>query len=153
LRSDAASADLETARFDAAAAVIETGFEVRAAFYALQAAEESLAIAQRALDAQLVARDAARALADAGNLRALDVRAREAAFEEERIDVAEHELAALVAREAVHRLLGLSGEETTWTLAGALAEIPEPDDASDDLETRAIEASLELRALSSIMVG
>jgi outer membrane protein TolC len=153
LRADAASADLEAARFDAAAAVIETGYEVRAAFYELQAAEESLAIAQRALDAQLTARDAARALAEAGNVRALDVRAREAAFEEERIDVAEHELAALVAREHVQRLLGLHGEDTGWTLAGPLGAIPEPGEDDDDVERRAIEASLELRALASTMVG
>lgn len=153
LRTDAASADLDVARYDAASVVIETGYEVRAAFYALQAAEESLAIAQRALDAQLTARDAARSLAAAGNLRALDVSAREAAFEEERIEVAEHELAAIVAREAVQRLLGLHGEEASWSIAGDLAAIPETTNDRDDLETAAIEASLELRALASVMTG
>jgi outer membrane protein TolC len=153
LRAEAASADLDVARFDAASAVIQTGFEVREAFYALAGAEESLAIAQRALDAQMTARDAARALADAGNLRPLDVRAREAAFEEERVDVAERELTAIVARERLQRLLGLHGEETTWTLAGPLGAIPEAVDDPDDLERRAIDASLELRALASVMVG
>lgn len=153
LRADAASADLDAARFDAAAAVVVTGYQVREAFHALQAAEESLAISQRALDAQLIGRDAARALADAGNLRPLDVRAREAAFEEERVHVAEHELEVIVAREALQRLLGLHGDETTWTTAGPLAAIPEPTEDADDLERRAIDASLELRALSSVMVG
>jgi len=153
MRAEAASTDLDIARYDAASAVIETGYEVRAAFYALQAAEESVAVAQRALDAQLTARDAARALAAAGNLRALDVRAREAAFEEERVEVAEHELEAILAREAVQRLLGLSGQDTAWTLAGALAPIPDATNDDEDLERRAIESSLELRALSSLMVG
>jgi outer membrane protein TolC len=153
LRADAASADLDVARFDAASAVIETGYRVREAFHALQAAQESLEIAQRALDAQLTSRDAARALAEAGNLRALDVRVREAAFEEERVDVAEHELAVIVAREAVQRLLGLHGQETTWTLAGPLDAVPESVNDPEDLERRAIEVSLDLRALSSLMMG
>ncbi|MFO0684341.1 MAG: TolC family protein [Sandaracinus sp.] len=153
LRSEAASADLDAARFDAAEAVLETGYEVRAAFYALAAAEESLAIAQRALEAQLTARDAARALGDAGNLRPLDVRVREAAFEEERVAVAERELEALVAREHVQRLLGLHGDDTAWTIAGALAPAPEAPADPEDLETRAVDASLALRALAATMVG
>ncbi len=153
MRAEAASADLDVARYDAAAAVIETGYRVRAAFYELEEAEEALAIAQRTLDAQLVARDAARALAQGGNLRALDVRAREAAFEEERVEVAERELAAVIAREAVQRLLGLTGADTEWSIAGTLAPIPEVTEPAEDLERRAIEASLALRALSSVMIG
>lgn len=153
LRAEAASADVDVARFDAAEAVLETGYRVREAFYGLEAAEESYAIAQRALEAQLTARDAARALAEAGNLRPLDVRVREAAFEEERVAVAERELEVLVARERLQRLLCLHGDDTGWTLAGTLAAAPETLADPDDLETRAVDASLALRALAATMVG
>jgi outer membrane protein TolC len=153
MRSEAAYADLDVARFEAAGMVIETGYHVRDAFHELLAREESLAVAQRQLDALAAARDAAHALAAAGNLRALDVVARDAAYEEERVHVAEMELAVLVAREHVQRLLGLHGEETAWTTTGPLAAVPTDESDPPDLERRAIDASLELRAMQSRMVG
>lgn len=153
LRVEAASADLDVARFEAAGTVIETGYEVRDAFHELLEAEEQLAVVQRQLDALAAARDAARAMAAAGNLRALDVAAREAAFEEERISVAEMELAAIVAREHVQRLLGLHGDDASWTTAGPLAAVPTEATDPPDLERRAIDASLELRAMQSRMIA
>ena len=153
LRSEAAHADLDVARFEAAGWVIETGYHVRDAFHALLAAEEELAVGQRQLDALAAARDAARALSAAGNFRALDLVAREAAYEEERVHVAEMELGALVAREHVQRLLGLHGAETPWTTTGPLAAVPAEDPEPHDLERRAIDASLELRAMQSRMIG
>lgn len=153
LRVEAASADLDVARFEAAGTVIETGYRVRDAFHELLEADEQLAVAQRQLDALTAARDAARAMAAAGNLRALDVVAREAAFEEERISVAEMELAAIVAREHVQRLLGLHGDDASWTTAGPLAPVPTEMTDPPDLERRAIDASLELRAMQSRMIA
>jgi cobalt-zinc-cadmium efflux system outer membrane protein len=151
LRADVATAHLEVARLGAARSLVETGYAVRTAFHTAQAAEERLAIAQRALDASAAARDAARALGAAGNLRALDVAAREAEFEEERIRVAELELELLVAREAVQRLLGLHGDETTWTIAAPLAEAPAEPFDPPDLERTVIDASLGLREMRSEM--
>lgn len=153
LRSEAAYADLDVARFEAAGLVIETGYHVREAFYDLLAREESLAIAQRQLDALAAARDAAHALADAGNLRELDVAARDAAYEEERVHVAEMELASIVAREHVQRLLGLHGSDTAWVTTGPLAAVPSEPTDPDDLERRAMDASLELRAMQGRMIG
>lgn len=153
IRADAASADLDVARFEVAGLVIETGFEVRSAYFEVQAADEMLAVAERALDACVAARDAARALASAGNVPAMDLAAREAAYEEERVHVAEAELHALVARELLQRRLGLHGEETAWTTAGPLpVEAVERTDL-DGLERRAVDASLELRVLQSRMVA
>ena len=153
LRAEAASADLDVARFEAAGLVIETGYMVRDAFHELLAAEERLAVAQRQLDALAAARDAARALEAAGNLRELDVSARDAAYEEERVHVAEMELTALEAREQVQRLLGLHGEEAAWVTSGPLPPVPTEENDAPDLERRAIDASLELRAMQSRMVA
>lgn len=153
LRAEAASADLDVARFEVAGEVIETGYEVRAAFYETQAAEETLAVAQRALDASAAARDAARALRDAGNLPALDLAAREADYEEERVQVAEAELHALVAREHLQRLLGLHGDVTAWSVSSPLPAEPITRTDLDDLERQAIDASLELRAMQGRMLA
>jgi cobalt-zinc-cadmium efflux system outer membrane protein len=153
LRSEAASADLDRARLEVAGAVIDLGYRVRVGFYDLQMAAEILRITQRSLEALGAAREAAHALQEAGNMRALDVAARDAAYEEERVRVAEAELELVLAREHMQRLLGLHGEETTWTLAGTLPNAPSEEADVEGIERRAIEASLELRALRAQMLG
>ncbi len=54
--------DLEAARLDVAGEVVQLGYDVRTAFYALQTAEQRLAFAQQSLDALAAGRDAATAL-------------------------------------------------------------------------------------------
>ena len=153
LRSEAASADLDRARLEVAGAVIDLGYRVRVGVYDVQMAAEILRITQRSLEALGAAREAAHALQEAGNMRALDVAARDAAYEEERVRVAEAELELVLAREHMQRLLGLHGEETTWTLAGTLPNAPSEDADVEGIERRAIESSLALRALRAQMLG
>jgi cobalt-zinc-cadmium efflux system outer membrane protein len=145
-RKRAEAHDLEAARLDAAARVIELGYEVRAAFYAVQAAEQRLALAQKTLDALAAGRDAAVALFEAGNVPQLDTSTQIAAFERARITVAQLELEVVEQREALQRLLGLHGEATAWTILPAFEPAPEELRASADLEKRVLEASLDLRA-------
>jgi outer membrane protein TolC len=146
-RASVARAELEAARVRAAGAAIELGFKVRAAFYAVQAAEERLAIAQRALDAFAAGRDAARAIFLAGNVPALDMATQEAAYERARITVAQMELELFDRHEHMTRLLGLFGNETAWTARDGLAPAPDEAPLRDASETRALRASLELEAL------
>ncbi|WP_437335806.1 TolC family protein [Sorangium sp. So ce394] len=149
LRARAARSEHEAARFRAAGAVIELGYQVRAAFYAAQAAEQRLGIANRALDAFAAARDAARALFAAGNVPELDVATQEAGYEEARVTAAQIELELLTQRERLHRLLGLSGAATAWTIAGPLPPAPEVVATPARAETQAVRASLELAELRS----
>ena len=153
LRAEAASADLEVARLEVADLVIETGFEVRRAYFELQAADEMLAVAERALDASAAARDASRALATAGNIPQMDLAVREAAYEEERVQVAEAELDAVVAREGLQRLLGVHGDDTAWATTGPLPEEAVERSDLEGLERRAMDASLELRAMRGRMLA
>ncbi len=149
LRARAARSDHEAARYRAAGAVVELGYQVRAAFHAAQAAEQRLGLANRALDAFAAARDAARALFAAGNVPELDVATQEAGYEEARITAAQLELELLTRRERLHRLLGLAGAATTWTIAGAIPEAPEALATPPRAETQALRASLELAELRS----
>jgi len=153
LRSRAARYDLQAAHYRAAAAVVTLGFETRSAFYALQAAEEQVAVAQRLLDAFAAGRDYARALVEAGNLPPVDATTQDAAYQEARITVAELELEALDRREEMHRMLGVHGDETRWTTRGALGPAPATLAVEENAETRALTASLEAGALRSQMEG
>ncbi|WP_438007884.1 TolC family protein [Sorangium sp. So ce321] len=149
LRARAARSEHEAARYRAAGAVVELGYQVRAAFYAAQAAEQRLGIANRALDALAAARDAARALFAAGNVPELDVATQEAGYEEARVTAAQIELELLSQRERLNRLLGLSGASTAWTMAGALPRPPAAPSTPAGAEARALRASLELAELRS----
>lgn len=149
LRAKVARAELDAARYDAAAEVVKLGFDVRKAFYGVQAAQQRLALGQRALDALAAGRDAAQALLDAGNVNERDAIMRIAAYERGRLAVAQLELELVEAREHLHRLLGLHADDTEWTIAMTLppAPVAPPDLATN--ESRAVAASLELAATRS----
>jgi cobalt-zinc-cadmium efflux system outer membrane protein len=135
---------LVAATLRAAGAVIELGYRVRVAYYALQAAEQRLAIGQKMLDAHAAGRDAAQAMFAAGNVSELDLATRVAEYERARILVAELELDAASRREAVQRLLGTHGVDTEWKVAGNLPQVPEAPNVPRDLERRILKASLDL---------
>lgn len=149
VRERAAQAELEAARYRAAAAVVELGYAVRAAFHAVQASQQRLGIANRALDALAAGRDAARALFEAGNIAELDVATQEAGYEAARITASQIELEMLERRERLQRLLGLSGAETGWKIAAELPAAPEALALPERAEARAISASLELAEMKS----
>ncbi|WP_373044587.1 TolC family protein [Vulgatibacter sp.] len=151
-RSSAAAAEVGAARLRAKAAAIRTAFEVRSAWYAAQAAQQKLALSNQALDAFVAGRDAARALLVAGNTIALDTATQEAAYEGARIRSAQLELEYHDAREKLHRLLGLHGEATTFTLPAALPAAPAAFPIEDEAaEKGAIAASIELAELQQRM--
>lgn len=144
LRERAAQADHEAARYRAAGAALELGYSVRAAFYAVQASQQRLAIANQGLDILAAGRDAARALFEAGNVPELDAASQEAVYEGARITAAQVELELIERRERLQRLLGLSGSDTTWRIRSQLPGAEEELHVSPRAEARAISASVEL---------
>lgn len=147
LRTAAAGRDLDAARLRTAASVVRTVYEVEAAYHRAEAAEQRWRIATRSLEALAAARDTATMLYDAGNVPALDVATQIAVYQEARLEVAMLELERAERREALNRLLGLSGDATAWTLPLEPAVVPTEVTPSDTLEAQAIEASLELEEL------
>lgn len=145
MRSRAFEPALDAARYETAIAVVELGYMVRVQFYRVQAQEARLAIAQQMLDAYAAGREAAIALRKAGNVRELDLAQHEVAYEKARILVAELELGRMNAREALHRLLGLYGPETAWSVQGYLDPVPAGTvSVPEHIETQALKHSLEL---------
>ncbi|HKU41740.1 MAG TPA: TolC family protein [Polyangiales bacterium] len=152
LRRGAAADELEAARLTVAGDVIQLGYDVRTRFYAVQAAQQRLELAQKSLEALAAARDAAQALVDAGNIRQLDAASQIAAYERSRVEVAMLELELAERREDMQRLLGLHGEQTGWQIQRVLQDAPD-ELAADDLESAAIGANLDLRAAHKRLEG
>lgn len=144
LRARAARAELEAVRYDVASSVVQTGAAVRAAFYAVAAAEQRLQVAQQALEAFAAGRDAAEALLEAGNIPPLDASTQIAAYERARVAVAQLELERVREREALNRLLGLHGTETEWSTAGELPAVPAALSLPDHVERRALTRSFAI---------
>lgn len=147
LRARAAAAELAAERLEVAGAVVQLGYDVRAAFYALQSSLSRLALAQRTLDVFAAGRDAAAALLAAGSTPALDASSQIAAFERARVTVAQIELEVADRRERLQRLLGLHDQDTVWQVAAELPAVPDAPPIPDAPETRAVRASLELAAM------
>lgn len=145
IRAHAAEAEVDSARFRAAAMAIQTGYSARAAFFMAQAAEQKLALANQALDAMAAGRDAAEAIFRAGNIRELDFATEDAVYQSARADAAEMELAASDAREALVRILGLHGQDTTFSMVTTHPSLPDQLTTPDALEANAIRASFALK--------
>ena len=143
-RTDSAQAGLDAARIRAAAAALDLGYRVRLAYYDVQAAEQQLELYRTAMQAFGASYDAARELRRAGNTIELDVANEQTAYEGARVAVAEAEADLIDARERLNIQLGLFGRSIAWQVTQRL---PDPAASLGDLnklETRAIEASLEL---------
>jgi cobalt-zinc-cadmium efflux system outer membrane protein len=139
----AAAAVAEVARTSGEA--VRLAYDVRVAFLTLQAAAERRAISERSLDAQAAARDLARGLDAAGNVRALDVATHEAAYESLRQQVAAARLDEARARRGVEALLG----RTDGWAPAPLAVLPAESGLPADAEERAEQASLELARMDA----
>lgn len=146
LRQNLAAHEYEAAKLRLTDELVHLVFTVRRAFVDAQAMEQLVAVHRDALAAAAAAHELAVELHAAGNLTDQAL-AGERVFESRmRLELAAAEQAAREAREPLQHLLGLWGAQTDWTLAAPLS--PEPLAAIDlaHVESRAIAASLDLRA-------
>lgn len=142
VKARAIAPELDAARYRVAAAVVQLGYDVRVAFYMLQAAEQRLMMAQQVFDGAAAGRDAAKAMFEAGNINELDVASQEVAYQKTRIVVAQMELEVALAREQVQRLFGVHGAQTNWTIEHQLAPAPRTAEISQTLERDALGVNL-----------
>lgn len=153
MRAHAAAPTLEAERYRVAGVAIELGYRVRVAFYRLDAALSRLALARQVLEGFIAGRDAAQAMFDAGNLVELDLVNEQAALERARVTVAQLELDAMLEREHMQQLLGLYGTEGVWQLAHQETAVADAAPTQDDIERKAMRASVELSELRARLEG
>lgn len=145
-RRRVAAAALEARKLSVTAAVMDLAGDVRRAFYDHAAAEMTLELRRTVAAATDASYDLARRLRDAGNITALDLANEQAQHEAAKLDLARAEAAVLETRERLNVLMGLWGPDTNWTSRERLANPPTEELATDDVERRAVESSLELAA-------
>lgn len=145
-RRAAAHAELRAARATAAATALRLAARVEIAFNDLLAGQQELELRRTALDAADAAATLRERMHAAGNTTDLALARDRDAREQARIEVGRAEAAVVRAHSNVNALLGLSGDRTKWTGAGALRDLPAAPPVLDALEATAVAASLELTA-------
>ena len=146
LRQRLAGAAFEAAKLRVTGAVLDLAGETRAAFYDLQAAQQTLEFRRQVVTATGASFDLARRLRRAGNITQLDLANERALYEQSKVNLAAAEAQVLQSREELNTLMGVWGAQVQWTVAGRLPELPAEAVASEGLEQRAVANSLDLGA-------
>jgi len=136
----------ERVQMEVAAEVLRTAIEARKAWVNAVAAEEALRHAEQVKASAEAASELARRLAAVGNTPKLHYLREQALYAELSAQLARARHAAAAARERLARLLGLWGESLQFTLPEKLPDPPEAPRQGDELERRAIELRLDVRA-------
>jgi cobalt-zinc-cadmium efflux system outer membrane protein len=146
LRKRVAAAAFEQTKLDVARAVWEHATNTRAAFYRAQGALQMLDLRRTVAGTTTLAADFAKRQHDAGNATALDLVTEQALDDEARLTLEEAETEVEAAREDLNVLMGVWGDETTWTVPARLPNVPQTEPSPVGLETWAIEQRLDLAA-------
>lgn len=146
LRKRVAGEEFEAEKARVTAAVVGLAAEVRTGFVEYVAALQAEEVRERVSTTTALSADLSTRLHRAGNVTDLDHFAERAEAEEARLELAAARERVVLARERMNDLMGLWGKQVGWRTAGRL---PEPNGelpSVADVERRAVEASLELRA-------
>jgi cobalt-zinc-cadmium efflux system outer membrane protein len=144
LRRQLAGAEFERARLLVEREVIAQATASRIAFYHMQAAEQNLELMGNALLAAESSYEMAMRLYEAGNIPQTQLLSERARYEQAKLAVAEAEREIVERREALNARMGLWGGATRWGVAERLPAPPREELALDSLESRVVDASLDL---------
>ncbi|AQT68132.1 Outer membrane efflux protein [Anaerohalosphaera lusitana] len=145
LRVDMEQAQLQITKAHVTLKVFELVAQTHKAFYSYQSAAQINAMYEDILFSTEAAYEAAQRLHDAGNITDLELARHRQLYEQTKLNVADSQNALLQARETLNAKMGLWGERAAkWTARPKLPGIPENDLPTDNIESLAINNSLNL---------
>ncbi len=143
LRKKIAAIELTQSERRVAHDVLQLIAEVKTAVATAQAEAELRARLAVLVDTANASADLAQRQYDSGNINHLELLVRQSTVQDARLDLARAEARFLADREALNRLLGLWGPQTSWKLA-PLPPLPDDDNVPADVEAIAIAHRLDL---------
>ena len=152
LRRRMARLEVTAAENRVARAVLDLAAEVRTAAYTLQARQMLERRVRTIAEANDAAADLAGRQFEAGNINQLMLAQNQSAAQSAHLDLLRAQAQVTVSREALNRLLGLTGTTVErdlparWRLSTDLPALPAFDPMSDDVEGRALAQRLDLAA-------
>src|SRR5712692_10164386 len=146
LRKRIAAAQFEAAKLRVGHEILKTAAEVRAAFYEHQGDEQLVDLRKTVAEATERSAETALRMHEAGNLKNLDLATEQASHAQAKIELAKAQSVATQSREKLNKLMGAFGEQTNWTVASRLPDLPGDEVSVSQLESRAIQQRLDLAA-------
>jgi len=146
LRKRIAAAQFEATKLRVAHEVLVTAAEVRAAFHEHQGDQQLVDLRNTVAAATERSAEAALRMHEAGNLKNLDLATEQASHAQAKIELAKAQSEATQSREKLNKLMGAFGEQTNWTVASRLPDLPGEEVSISQLESRAIQQRLDLAA-------
>jgi len=135
----------ELAKGNAAVTAIRLANETRKAYFQAVAAEETVRYMRKVREAADASAELARRMATVGNWSRLQQAREQGFYADAALNAARAEQASLRSREALARLLGVWGAQTTYTLPERLPDLPKVPDERPDIEQRAMQSRLDVQ--------
>lgn len=145
-RKDIARVGLEGAKFRVASEVLRHRYEVKAAFYAAQAAQQIFSMRQIVTEAAQAAVELARKQHEAGTINDLDLANEEALYAQISMDFTRSRTEIVSTRERLNRLMGVWGRDAGWTIQNKLEDLPSKEPSLTHIESKAIASRFDLMA-------
>src|SRR5712692_9823768 len=146
LRKRIAAAQFEAAKLRVGHEILNLAGEVRAAFYEHQGDQQLVDLRKTVAAATERSAETALRMHEAGNLKNLDLATEQASHAQAKIELAKAQSVATQSREKLNKLMGAFGDQTNWTVASRLPELPGDEVSVSQLESRAIQQRLDLAA-------
>ncbi|MDP9124336.1 MAG: TolC family protein [Pseudomonadota bacterium] len=135
----------EQAQLQAAATAVGLAAETRRAYFEAVAAQQLIEYYQQVKDAADASADLARRMVIAGNFSKLDQMREQAFYADATSQLARAQQQAVVQRERLVRLLGLSGSQANFKLPERLPELPREVLQPENAEQTALDKRLDVR--------
>jgi cobalt-zinc-cadmium efflux system outer membrane protein len=137
-RRRVAGANFEARKLHVIDAVLDLAARVKGAYFGLQAAENIAHLVRASTDVAAASAELAAKMHEAGNLGDLELARERAIATELGLDVERRRGEVDIARETLTRLMGLTGDEGSWSVPPRLPAIPREQPPLDDLERAAL---------------
>lgn len=143
-RKQAAEADADRVQAKVTAAVLDALLDVKLAYRRSQAAEQALRMMKTTLASDQAAYDMARRMRKAGNISKLELKGRRAVLQQTKLALSQANLEVAERREALNRIMGVTGKRTEWRISASLPEIPSDAFPAETMADKAVSNSLDL---------
>ncbi|MDZ4289940.1 MAG: TolC family protein, partial [Prosthecobacter sp.] len=154
LRRKLALKDYEAAKRRVSHEILDVVFEVKEAFYEVQAQQQFLHRLETAAEINGVTADIAQRLRKAGNISELELLQEQTNQQQATLDLRRTQGALATAREKLSRLLGLtSAESSRWRPAGNFPSMPGGEPASARAEAIAVAQRQDLAAQGEVVAA
>jgi cobalt-zinc-cadmium efflux system outer membrane protein len=146
LRKKVAETQLEQTELEVGDAVLNLASDVKESFYTLQARQQLLQRLELMQDVNQTGADLATQQNQAGTLNELETEKQSVLANQSKADLSQVQVEIDADREKLNRLMGLSGTQLDWKLAGKLPKIPEKHFSTAQIETLALAQRLDVAA-------